>query len=323
MVQLITSILLLKSRQVDTLRASLLGSILTNLLMMTGLGFLLGGFKRIEQYFSAAVAQTISMLLLLAVVSLVIPTASHIMTDTTPSRGTSVVILISYGFWVLFQLKTNRSMFREPAKPSLKRPSLKRKLEIEEGGAFRGIAQIGAGTVAASGRSVNQEQLVRDSNAEVEDDEIDEPQLSLPTAIATLTVSTALIGFNTSFATDSIQGVLQHAGLSKTFLGLVILPILSVDPTSIFVAMQDKMDMSISLTLERCMQTCLMVVPLVVLLAWCMRIDTMTLEFDSFSITALFASIIIVTYVVQEGKSNWWVVKPVSSSKTLLTLRPG
>jgi len=277
MVQLITSILLLKSRQVDTLRASLLGSILTNLLMMTGLGFLLGGFKHIEQYFSAAVAQTISMLLLLAVVSLVIPTASHIMTNTTPggilaqSRGTSVVILISYGLWVLFQLKTNQSMFREPAKPSLKRPSLKRKLEIEEGGAFRGIAQIGAATVAASGGGV----------------------------------STALIGFNTSFATDSIQGVLQHAGLSKTFLRLIILPILSVDPTSIFVAMQDKMDISISLTLERCMQTCLMVVPLVVLLAWCMKIDTMTLEFDSFSITALFASIIIVTYVVQEGKSNW------------------
>jgi Ca2+:H+ antiporter len=279
--------------------------------MMTGLGFLLGGFKHIEQYFSAAVAQTISMLLLLAVVSLVIPTASHIMTNTTPggilaqSRGTSVVILISYGLWVLFQLKTNQSMFREPAKPSLKRPSLKRKLEIEEGGAFRGIAQIGAATVAASGGGVNQEQLVRFSNAEAEDDEIHEPQLNLPTAIATLTVSTALIGFNTSFATDSIQGVLQHAGLSKTFLGLVILPILSVDPTSIFVAMQDKMDMSISLTLERCMQTCLMVVPLVVLLAWCMKIDTMTLEFDSFSITALFASIIIVTYVVQEGKSNW------------------
>jgi len=46
--------------------------------MMTGLGFLLGGFqrKRIEQYFSATVAQTISMLLLLAVVSLIIPTAS-------------------------------------------------------------------------------------------------------------------------------------------------------------------------------------------------------------------------------------------------------
>lgn len=135
-VQLITSILLLKSRQLDILRASLLGSILTNLLMMTGLGFLLGGFRRIEQYFSAAVAQTISMLLLLAVVSLIIPTASHIMTDTTPggilaqSRGTSVVILISYGLWLLFQLKTNRSMFREPAKPSLKRKSSK----IEEGG---------------------------------------------------------------------------------------------------------------------------------------------------------------------------------------------
>ena len=273
---------------------------------MTGLGFLLGGFLHIEQYFSAAVARTISMLLLLAVVSLVIPTASHIMTDTTPggilaqSRGTSVVILTSYGLWLLFQLKTNSFMFEELAKPSLKRKSSK----TEEGGGFRGIAQIGAVTAAASGGGVNQEQLVRYSNA-VEDDEIDEPQLTFWTAIVTLIVSTALIGFNTSFATDSIQGVLQHAGLSKTFLGLIILPILSVSPTSIFVAMQDKMNASISLTLEGCMQTCLMVVPLVVLLAWCMRIDTMTLEFDSFSITALFASIIIVTYVIQEGKSNW------------------
>jgi len=229
------------------------------------------------------------------------------MTNTTPggilaqSRGTSVVISISYGLWLLFQLKTNRSMFREPAKPSLKRKSS----EIEGREAFRAIAQIGAGIAAASGGGVCQEQLVRDLEQEADEDEFNEPQLSLPTAIATLTVSTALIAFNTSFATDSIQGVLQHAGLSKTFLGLVILPILSVNPTSIFVAMQDKMDMSISLTLKRCMQTCLMVVPLVVLLAWCMKIDTMTLEFDGFSITALFASIIIVTYVVQEGKSNW------------------
>lgn len=53
------------------------------------------------------------------------------------------------------------------------------------------------------------------------------------------------------------------------------------------------------------MQTALMVVPLIVLLAWGMGIDAMTLEFDSFSVAALFVSIIIVTYVVQEGKSNW------------------
>lgn len=63
--------------------------------------------------------------------------------------------------------------------------------------------------------------------------------------------------------------------------------------------------MSLALTLERYMQTALMVVPLIVLIAWGMHIDSMTLDFDGFTVAALFASIIIVTYVVQEGKSKW------------------
>lgn len=53
------------------------------------------------------------------------------------------------------------------------------------------------------------------------------------------------------------------------------------------------------------MQTSLLVVPIIVILAWCMGIDDMTLEFSGSIVAALFASIIIVTYVVQEGRSNW------------------
>jgi len=65
------------------------------------------------------------------------------------------------------------------------------------------------------------------------------------------------------------------------------------------------MDMGLCLTLERAIQTALMVVPLIVLIAWGMKIDQMTLDFDGFSVASLFASIIIVTYVVQEGTSKW------------------
>ena len=69
---------------------------------MIGLGSLIGGINRVEQYFNAPFAQTISMLLLLGVTSLIIPTAAHLMTTTTKegilaqSRGTSVVILLSH-----------------------------------------------------------------------------------------------------------------------------------------------------------------------------------------------------------------------------------
>jgi Ca2+:H+ antiporter len=228
------------------------------------------------------------MLLLLAVFSLVIPTASHLLTKITPSgilsqsRGTAVIIMISYGLWLFFQLKTNRAMFGPKTY----------KAQVSK--VSRGIAIMGTEIAATGGGPVI-------------DQIYEEPEPSLPFfgALMALLISTVLIAFNTKFATDSIQGLLQEAGLSQNFVGLVILPILSSDPTSIVMAVRDKMDISISLTLERCMQTSLMVVPLIVLLAWCMGIDDMTLEFDGFSITALFVSIIIVTYVVQEGKSNW------------------
>jgi Ca2+:H+ antiporter len=329
-VQLITSILLLKSRQIDLLQTSLLGTILSNLLLMTGLAFFFGGFNRLEQHFNASLAQTIGMLLLLATTSLVIPTASHLLTDISPhgivaqSRGTSVVIMISYGLWLLFQLKTNREMFEEASPPPflerVKVGDIRRaktnsimmpqsgyttakpdRQKVAEGAVFQGLAS--AGTVIA-----------RSSGAPVQytiPEEPWEPELTLTWSILTLLISTTLIGFNTSFATDSVEGLMSNAGLSNSFVGLIILPILNDDPLVINLAIQDKMNLCIAYTLERCMQTALLIVPLIVIIAWGMKLDDMTLEFEGFPVVALFASIIIVTYVVQEGKSNWYV--PFSS----------
>jgi Ca2+:H+ antiporter len=308
-VQLILSILLLKSRQVSVLKLSLLGTILSNLLLTTGLSFLLGGLHRMEQYFSVSLAQMISMLLLLAVASLIIPSTAHLMTDTTTegilaqSRGISVVILVSYVLWLIFTLSTHRALFDEPTMKARERPRTTR----EAGDAARGIAAIGAGSAAASGGGVNIQNLFKSEAYDETDDEDDfeSPSLSLPGAIIALAVSVVLVAFNTQFATDSIQALLQRRKVSQTFLSLIILPLLSTDPMAVNMAMQDRMNMSISLALERCMQTCLLLVPLTVLLAWCMGVDDMNLEFDGFSVATLFASIIIVTYVVQEGKSNW------------------
>ena len=249
------------------------------------------------------------MLLLLAVVSIVIPTASHLLTHTTQagivaqSRGTSIVIIISYMLWMFFQMGSHEDLFREPSKKVPK----KRPARLEPGSSYRGIAAIGAGTAAASGGSVNAGALIKTTYEEEDEEEedYDPPSLDRVMIVVAMIISITLVAFNTQFATDSIQGLLQKHGLSQSFLGLVILPILSIDTLSIFMAMKDKMDVSIELTLERCMQTSLLIVPLVVLLAWIMGIDEMTLQFDGFSIAALFVSIIVVTYVISEGKSNW------------------
>ena len=79
---------------------------------------------------------------------------------------------------------------------------------------------------------------------------------------------TVLIGFNLEFATSSIQSMVRQAGsLTQTFVSFVVLPLLSNDPTSIVNAVKDKMDLCVALTLERCMQTVLMVVPIIIIIA--------------------------------------------------------
>lgn len=52
------------------------------------------------------------------------------------------------------------------------------------------------------------------------------------------------------------------------------------------------------------MQTALMVMPLSVIIGWGMGID-MSLDFNGFEVASLFAAILIVNYIVQDGKSNW------------------
>ena len=71
------SILALVKREVLIVQTSLIGSILSNLLLVMGMCFFFGGVNRIEQFFNVTVAQTASSLLALAVGSLIIPTAFH------------------------------------------------------------------------------------------------------------------------------------------------------------------------------------------------------------------------------------------------------
>lgn len=78
-VELIVSIIALKHREVLIVQTSLIGSIISNLLLVTGTSFLLGGLHPLrinsQQVFDQMVAQTYSGLLILAVGSLIVPTA--------------------------------------------------------------------------------------------------------------------------------------------------------------------------------------------------------------------------------------------------------
>lgn len=73
--ELIVSIIALVHHEVIIVQTSLIGSMLSNLLLVLGMCFFFGGIHRIEQFFNVTVAQTAASLLSLAVASLIIPAA--------------------------------------------------------------------------------------------------------------------------------------------------------------------------------------------------------------------------------------------------------
>ncbi|KUI70835.1 Vacuolar calcium ion transporter [Cytospora mali] len=118
-VELIIFIALVKN-EIRIVQASLLGSILANLLLILGMSFLLGGLRFREQIYNSTVTQMSACLLSLSVISLVLPTAFHASFNDTAqadkeslkiSRGTSVVLLLVYIIYLLFQLKSHAYMY--------------------------------------------------------------------------------------------------------------------------------------------------------------------------------------------------------------------
>ncbi|KAJ5618611.1 hypothetical protein N7528_006722 [Penicillium herquei] len=119
-VELIIFIIALVKNEIRIVQASLLGSILANLLLILGMAFLLGGLRFQEQIYNSTVTQMSACLLSLSVTSLLLPTAFHASFSNTTaadrqtlkvSRGTSVVLLLVYILYILFQLKSHSYLY--------------------------------------------------------------------------------------------------------------------------------------------------------------------------------------------------------------------
>lgn len=306
-VELIVAIIALAHHEIVIVQTSLIGSMLSNLLIVLGMCFFFGGLNRVEQFFNVTVAQTASSLLALSVGSLIIPTGftwndvidpSTSNIDEKLSRGTAIILLIVYGSYLFFQLKSHKDMYNTPSEKAPKRRQSKK----EEGDTFKALAGIGGRAAASSGGQGQQQSVVQ-----VPDDEPEEPSLSLVGGLVTLVVATALIGVNAEFLVDSINKVTCLYNVSEYFVGLILLPIVgnaAEHATSVTVAIKDKMDLAIGVAVGSSMQIALLVLPLTVVIGWIIGAD-MTLVFDDFQIAVLFIAIILVNYLIGDGKSHW------------------
>lgn len=198
---MIVAIIALAKGEITVVQTSLIGSILSNLLLVMGMCFFFGGLRRKEQFFNQTVAQTAASLLALAIGSVIIPTAFNNFSTTSTadiaqlSRGTAIILLVVYGGYLFFQLNTHSDMFNEESQKVAMRP---RKHALPEGAIAKGLAKVG-GMGAATGRAHLEDrppndELINITAHEEADDEPEEAQLHIMVAWGTLAGSTAIIG---------------------------------------------------------------------------------------------------------------------------------
>ena len=284
------------------LQTSLIGSILSNMHLTLGLGFMFGGFNRKQQSYNVDVGQLFGTMLLLAMASLIVPLVLGLLDNKVSSedvlrlsQAISIVLLIAYGVFLFFSLKTYADMFNNPDEAPFN-------VRDRWGHAVKKKDTENALAVMAT--SMRVPAAHRDVDGAATTTKSNQTKLAIASRVATLTVLTTLLGFNTAFATDSLDGLIEQTGLTPTFIGITILPLLSVDFTILSQAMNDEMDVFISLTVGKCLQTALLIVPFIVLLGWILGNSSISLDFDPFGVVALFASVMYINSIIQEGKYN-------------------
>lgn len=117
--ELIIAFVALKAGLLEMVRASLIGAILANLMLALGIAFLLGGLRYHEQRFNATAARAYSTMMFLAAVSMTVPSAFSrvfgpnevIRQEQLLNIGIAVLLLLAYGLYILFSLRTHTSSF--------------------------------------------------------------------------------------------------------------------------------------------------------------------------------------------------------------------
>jgi Ca2+:H+ antiporter len=115
--ELIIALAALRAGLHDVVKASIVGSIVGNILLVLGAAMLAGGLRRPEQHFNPAGARSQATMLTLAAIALVIPAAFQVAASATAealgklSVSISVVLLLVYLLYLAFALVTHAALF--------------------------------------------------------------------------------------------------------------------------------------------------------------------------------------------------------------------
>eukprot|EP00411_Alexandrium_monilatum_P055109 CAMPEP_0175429526 /NCGR_PEP_ID=MMETSP0095-20121207/51402_1 /TAXON_ID=311494 /ORGANISM="Alexandrium monilatum, Strain CCMP3105" /LENGTH=451 /DNA_ID=CAMNT_0016728975 /DNA_START=16 /DNA_END=1371 /DNA_ORIENTATION=- len=138
-------------------------------------------------------------------------------------------------------------------------------------------------------------------------EEAEEPRLSVPTATVALFMMTIITAFSSEILVEAIEGVTREAHIGEHFIGIILLPIIGnacEHAAAVRFAMQDKPGLSIGIAVGSSTQIALFVVPFSVLTGWAIEKD-MDLNFGALNTTVMTLSVVVVLSMVVDGMSNW------------------
>lgn len=118
---------------------------------------------------------------------------------------------------------------------------------------------------------------------EDEDGEPEEPTIGPVAAIAVLVVTTVLVTVCADYLVDSIDDLVTTSGISRGFIGLILIPIVgnaAEHVTAVVVAVRDKMDLAMGVAIGSSIQIALLVTPFLVIVGWIIGAE-MTLHFET------------------------------------------
>jgi len=272
--ELIIAFFALREGLQEVVKASLVGSILGNVLLVMGAAMLVGGLKRERQKFDRTAASVQSLMLLLACVALIMPAIFELViggslpSPTEKSQqfpndleamsvGVALVLLASYVAGLIFSLRTHKDLFNP---------------------------------------------------AHAEEDHVGEPW-SVKKSVIALAIAGVAVGVMSEILVGSITEASESIGLSPFFVGLIVVAIVGNAAehwVAIYFATRDKMDLSVNIAIGSSAQIALFAAPVLVLLSFFVGPFPMALVFNGLELGAIVLAILIANQVTQEGESTWF-----------------
>ena len=269
--ELIIALVALNAGLVDIVKASITGTIISNLLLVMGLSMLLGGLRYKEQDFQPVVARVNGSSMTLAVIAIILPTMVINTSNGVEqvairnlSLTVAAVLIVVYGLTLLFSLKTHSYLY-----------------EV-------GLADLEEATPQATVAEPTHK-----------------PNLWL--WLGVLVVSTVAVAFESEIFVGVVEEATKGLGLTPLFTGVILLPLVGGAAeyvTAVTVAMKNNMDLSVSVAMGSSLLVALLVAPILVLVGQVIG-QPMDLDFNPFEVVAVAIAVTVANLISLDGSSNW------------------